>query len=177
VAGASSSSRALKDKDESAIAATVVDSTSGLAAGFSPGNHPSRDLEFSNPTVQRLLKIGNLLVDHPAHFESGAFEDDRIFSAIWTNNILQRATSLGLNEQELALLEFVLENGISQLAQAQKGVDSKPELDETLVTLQKVLMRFILMKANVSRIHVHTLHHHMVCYDPLFWGRGDFSIR
>lgn len=52
-------------------------------------------------------------------------------------------------------------------------MDSKPGLEETLETLKKVLVKFILLKSNVSRIHVHTLHYHMVCYDPAFWGHGE----
>jgi len=123
---------------------------------------------------QQLDEMARALHRHQgeSHFESGAFEDAVILDAVWSRGILHNVTSIGLNEQELAMLDWKLHSSGSPTPH---GSEAKPALEETVVTLRKVL-RTLNHKGSLSRMHFHTLHFHAVCYDPAIWLRGDASV-
>jgi ADP-dependent glucokinase len=108
----------------------------------------------------------------PAHFESGAFEDEKIFEAAWSRGILHSVASIGLNEQELAMLDWKLHS--SDTPQP-RGSQSKPALKETLDTTRRVL-HTLSQEGSLSRMHFHTLHFHAVCYNPDVWSSGVAAV-
>lgn len=107
-----------------------------------------------------------------SHFESGAFEDGLIFDRVWSKGILHAVSSIGLNEQELVMLDWKLHRPSDPRPH---GSESKPELEQTLQVLQKVL-RTLNRHGHLSRIHFHTLHFHAICYDPSLWEQGDAGV-
>lgn len=107
-----------------------------------------------------------------SHFESGAFEDEMIFEAAWSRGILHSVASIGLNEQELAMLDWKLHSPESPQP---RGSQSKPALEETLETTRKVL-RTLSHNGSLSRMHFHTLHFHAICYDPDVWSSGAAAV-
>lgn len=121
----------------------------------------------------KLDQVSEAMRNHvgPTHFESGAFENDVVFSEVWTRGIVQSASSIGLNEQELALLDWKLHRGGVDMPM---GTDSKPSIQETLKTLKRVLRT--LHEGGVTRMHFHTLHFHALCYDPEIWEHGARAV-
>lgn len=107
-----------------------------------------------------------------SHFESGAFEDEVIFEAAWSRGILHSVASIGLNEQELAMLDWKLHSPESPQP---RGTLSKPALEETLEKTRKVL-RTLSHEGSLSRMHFHTLHFHAICYDPDLWASGAAAV-
>lgn len=107
-----------------------------------------------------------------SHFESGAFEDEVIFEAAWSRGILHSVASIGLNEQELAMLDWKLHDPEGPQP---RGSQSKPALEETLDKTRKVL-RTLSHEGSLSRMHFHTLHFHAICYDPTLWAEGAAAV-
>jgi len=123
---------------------------------------------------QQLDVIADAIRKHrgASHFESGAFEDFDLFEAAWTRGILHAVSSIGLNEQELALLDWKLH---STETEPPRGSDAQPALDETVDVLKQVL-RTLGHEGSLSRMHFHTLHFHAVCYDPAIWSHGQAAV-
>lgn len=123
---------------------------------------------------KRLDEILHAIQSHKgvSHFESGAFEDGLIFDSVWSRGILHAVASIGLNEQELAMLDWKLHRPEDPRPH---GSEAKPALEDTLQKLQKVL-KTLNHRGHLSRIHFHTLHFHAICYDPLLWERGEAGV-
>merc|ERR1719160_1612473 len=126
---------------------------------------------LSSDVGERLDEILHAIQRHQgvSHFESGAFEDGLIFDSVWSRGILHAVASIGLNEQELAMLDWKLHRPEDPRPH---GSEAKPALEDTIQKLQKVL-RTLNYRGHLSRIHFHTLHFHAICYDPVLWERGE----
>lgn len=125
-----------------------------------------------------LLAVSEALANHHggSHFESGSYEDKSLFQSIWNKGIFTSTRSLGVNEQELALLDHVIKTG--NPSSAPEVTESSPDADWALKTVLSVLSgaRKLTGEVRLSRIHMHALGFQVLCFDPAEWSHGRDAL-
>lgn len=123
----------------------------------------------------RLREIGRALDAHNgkgvSHLESGSLGWS-VLEASWANRLFFRVNSLGLNEQELAALDWRLMHSGPPPEQA---FESAPTLQSTLDVQRRVFVA-LATGGRMTRLHLHTLRFHSLCYLPSRWMSGSASV-
>ena len=105
------------------------------------------------------------------HVEFGDFSSTDFFK-IFEQYSVRNANSLGMNEQEMAML-LDYWNGVSDLNSAK---DSKPSFQNILDQLQSFFVKQEEMGLDISRVHLHPYGSFFMCYDTSKWHDAKDAI-
>merc|ERR1719158_1765272 len=127
---------------------------------------------LKSPDHPHLSLVAEHLKQHRggSHFESGSYEDKKLFAAIWNKGIFLNTRSLGVNEQELALLDYMMRTNDPDSAET--VVDSSPDADWVL----RLVLQVLRSTTTLSRIHMHALGFQVLCYDSSQWSHGRDAV-
>mmetsp|Transcript_61847 Transcript_61847/g.70944 ORF Transcript_61847/g.70944 Transcript_61847/m.70944 type:complete len:491 (+) Transcript_61847:34-1506(+) len=104
------------------------------------------------------------------HLELAAFNNLKFYETL-ADTAIKQANSIGLNEQELAILHSYLSTQ-SLVAVS----DTNPDANAINGLIVDTLKLMIENGYEVNRMHLHSLNVHSVCYKESHWGDGSFGL-